>query len=116
MTIEVLFASVPVGDLHKAMPWYERLFGRVADITPNPSEVIWRMTGSGWIYVVEDPKRAGGTVVTVAVTDLDELVTDLEDRGISAGPIEVVGDAGRKANVVDSDGNVIIWIQVAASG
>ena len=82
---------------------------------PNPSEVMWRMTGSGWIYVVEDTKRAGSTAVAVAVTDLDEPVTNLEDRGITTGPIEVVGDGGRKANVVDSDGNVFIWIQVAAS-
>ena len=33
MTNEVLFASVPVGDLHEAIPWYGRLFGRVADLT-----------------------------------------------------------------------------------
>ena len=115
MTIEVLFASVPVADLREAIPWYEQLFGRVADIVPNENEVMWRMTGNGWIYVIEDTGRAGTTVVTIAVSDLEQLVTDLADRGISPGPIEAVGDAGRKANVVDCDGNVISWIQVATS-
>jgi predicted enzyme related to lactoylglutathione lyase len=115
MTIEVLFASVPVADLRKAIPWYEQLFGRAADIVPNENEMMWRMTGNGWIYVIEDAKRAGGTVVAIAVSDLEQLVADLADRGISPGTIEAAGDAGRKADVVDPDGNVISWIQVATS-
>jgi hypothetical protein len=59
-----------------------------------------------------DPERAGKTVVTISVVDRDVFVADLASRGISAGPIEAVGDAGRTANVVDADGNVIRWIQV----
>ena len=55
-------------------------------------------------------------MVTISVTDLDQLVAEFSDRGINAGPIEVVGDAGRKADVVDADGNMISWIQVAATG
>jgi predicted enzyme related to lactoylglutathione lyase len=114
--MQVLLASVPVGDLHTAMGWYGRLFGRAADIVPNKNEVMWCVAGNGWLYVIEDPERAGRTVVTISVSDLDQFVTDLASRGISAGPIEVVGDAGRKANVVDADGNVISWIQVGPGG
>jgi predicted enzyme related to lactoylglutathione lyase len=113
VTMEVLFASVPVADLQASMGWYERLFGRAADIVPNMNEVMWCVAGNGWVYVIEDPKRAGRTVVTISVSDLAHFVTDLASRGIRAGPIEAVGDAGRKANVVDADGNVISWIQVA---
>jgi predicted enzyme related to lactoylglutathione lyase len=112
VTIEVLFASVPVTDLHVAIAWYEQLFGRDADVVPNENEVMWRVADSGWLYVIEEPQRAGGTVVTIAVSDLDQFVIDLAGRGICAGPLETVGDAGRKANVVDGDGNVISWIQV----
>jgi predicted enzyme related to lactoylglutathione lyase len=114
MTIEVLFASVPVTDLHAAGGWYEQLFGRPADIVPNEMEVMWCVAGNGWLYVMEDPERAGRTVVTMSVSDLDQFVADLASRGVSVGPIEFVGDAGRKANVVDADGNVISWIQVTA--
>jgi predicted enzyme related to lactoylglutathione lyase len=114
VTMEVLFASMPSADLHAAMGWYERLFGRPADIVPNDDEVMWCVAGNGWLYVIEDSERAGRTVVTISVSDLDQFVADLASRGISAGPIEAVGDAGRKANVVDADGNVISWIQVAA--
>ena len=57
VTVEVLFASVPVADLREAVPWYEQLFGREADLVPNENEVMWRMTPSGWLYVVEDAER-----------------------------------------------------------
>jgi len=113
--MEVLFASVPVADLPIALSWYQSLFGREADIVPNASEVMWRVTENGWLYVIEDPDRAGQTVVTIAVDDLDRLVTELATRGITSGPIEPVGNAGRKANSHDSDGNVISWIQVNPS-
>jgi len=111
--MEVLFASVPVADLQAAKPWYEQLFGRVADIVPNENEVMWRVAGNGWLYVIEDPERAGRTVVTISVDNLDQFVADLTGRGIGAGPSEAVGDAGRKANVVDADGNVLSWIEVS---
>ncbi len=114
--MEVLFASVPVADLPAEMGWYERLFGRPADIVPNENEAMWRVAGNGWLYVIEDPERAGRTVVTISVTDLSRLVADLTRRGISPGPIESVGDAGHRANLVDVDGNVISLIQVAGSG
>jgi predicted enzyme related to lactoylglutathione lyase len=110
--MEVLFASVPVTDLQAALGWYVSLFGRSADIVPNQNEAMWCVAGNGWLYVVEDPERAGRTVVTISVSDLDQFVADLASRGISARVIEAVGDAGRKANVVDADGNVISWIQV----
>ncbi len=114
--MDVLFASLPVADLHDALGWYERLFGRPADIVPNENEVMWRVTGNSWLYVIEDHARAGRTVVTVSVSDLDQFVGELASRGIATGPIEEVGDAGRKANVVDADGNVISWIQVVNAG
>jgi predicted enzyme related to lactoylglutathione lyase len=114
--MEVLFASVPLTDLQAALGWYEALFGRSADIVSNKYEVMWCVAGNGWLYVIEDPERAGRTVVTISVSDLDQFVADVASRGISAGPIEAVGDAGRKANVADADGNVIGWIQVATGG
>ena len=113
--MEVLFASVPVANLNAATSWYERVFGRAPDIVPNENEVMWQVTGYGWLYVIEDAGRAGRTVVTISVSDLDQFVADLADRGVTAGPIEAVGDAGRKAVVVDADGNAISWIEVASA-
>lgn len=114
MEIDVLFAAVPVSDMTAARSWYEQLFGRAADIVPHQREAMWQVTDRGWFYVMEDAARAGASVVTMAVADLDSVVTELGGRGIAAGPTVAVGDAGQKANVTDPDGNVISLIQVAA--
>jgi predicted enzyme related to lactoylglutathione lyase len=114
--MEVLFASVPVVNLGAAKGWYEQLFGRVADLVPNENEVMWCVSGNGWLYVIRDVERAGRTVVTIAVSDLEQFVADLENRGISAGSIQAAGGAGRKASVEDADGNVISLIQVVTGG
>jgi glyoxylase I family protein len=111
--MQVLFATVPARDLRAAVSWYGQLFGRAADIVPNASEVMWCVVEHGWLCVIEDSERAGLTAVTISVDDLDQFVSCLADRGIKTGPIEAVGTAGRKSNVMDSDGNVISFIEVA---
>lgn len=113
--MEVLFASVPVADLEAAVPWYEQLFGRAPDIVPNENEVMWRVTDNGWLYVMRDPERAGRTVVTISVTSLERSVEDLIGRGFQPGPIEAVGEAGRKATSLDPDGNAISLIEVSSA-
>jgi predicted enzyme related to lactoylglutathione lyase len=115
MAMEVLFASSPVANLDTAIEWYERFFGRAADIIPNDEEAMWSVTDNGWLYVITDPRRAGRTVVTISVGDLAEFIAALADRGIGAGPIEAVGDEGMKSNVRDPDGNVLSLIQVASA-
>jgi len=111
--MEVLFASAPVGDLQAGTSWYERLFGRPADSVPNANEVMWQVAGNGWLYVIRDDQRAGSTVVTISVDDLDRFVAELSARGIDAGPIVAVGTAGRRAELTDPCGNVISLIEVA---
>jgi predicted enzyme related to lactoylglutathione lyase len=109
---QVLFASVPVAELATAVEWYSLLFGRAPDIEPNEHEVMWRVADGGWLYVIRDAERSGGGVVTIAVDDLDVSLTELADRTLVAGPVEVIGDAGRKATLVDPAGNSVALIQV----
>ena len=110
--MEVLFAGVPVSNFAAALGWYEALFGRPADIHVKDDEDMWRVADAAWVYVVQDPARAGHALVTISVSDLDVAVRTLEGRGITAAPIEQVGDAGRKASVTDPDGNLIALAQV----
>lgn len=111
--MEVLFAGVRVRDLAAAVEWYGRLFGRPADIVPNDEEVMWRVTDGGWLYVLQELNSAGASLVTIAVTDLDAEVAALSEHGLRPGPIEPVGDAGRRSSLQDPDGNSINLIQVA---
>jgi hypothetical protein len=109
--VEVLFAAVPVADLG-AVAWYTRLLGRPADIVPNDDEVMWRLADAAWLYVVRDARRAGHALVTLCVADLDLAVAGIAARGITGGPVEIIGDAGRKATFTDDEGNAISFIEV----
>ena len=107
MPINVLFAGVPVAELHAALAWYERLLGGPPDLVPNESERMWRLTDGGWVYVVADAERAGRGLLTLIVDDLDAHLVELADRGIEAGELEAISETTRKAVLVDPDGNRI---------
>ena len=51
---DVLFASLPVKDFPSARAWYERFFGRPADVVAHDHEVMWRVTDGAWLYIVLD--------------------------------------------------------------
>jgi predicted enzyme related to lactoylglutathione lyase len=108
---EVLFAGVPVADFEAARAWYERLFGRPADVVPHETEVMWQAAEAGWVYVVRDPERAGHALLTLMVDDLDARLAGLSALGLGFGPPEPVG-GGRKAQISDPDGNRISLAEV----
>ncbi len=109
---QVLFSGVPVRDHATALDWYSRLFGRDPDLVASDDEVLWQVTGPAWVYVVRDGARAGRSLVSLAVADLDRIIDELAGRGIIAGPVEEVGAAGRKAPCTDPDGNRITFVEV----
>jgi predicted enzyme related to lactoylglutathione lyase len=106
-----LFAGIPTAGYDRALPWYERLMGRAPDILPMDGEAMWNATDTGSIYLVADAARAGGGTVTVAVSDLDALLADLAGRGIEPAALETL-PAGRKATVIDPEGNWIAFVQL----
>jgi predicted enzyme related to lactoylglutathione lyase len=113
MTIDVLFAGVPVREFTGSREWYTRLFGRPADVVAHEHEVMWRVTDTGWLYIVHDPERAGRSIVAISVRNVAAAVTDINARGLQCGPILPEGDAGLKSTINDPDGNSISLIEVA---
>jgi predicted enzyme related to lactoylglutathione lyase len=109
--VTYLFAACAVADLAAALPFYEALFGRVADLEPHDGERCWRLSGSCWVVVVVDAERAGGGCSTALVEDLDAWLAEWSSRGISVDSLESVG-GGRKAVVIDPDGNSLGFAQV----
>ena len=113
LPVEVAFLCVPISDLRRLGDFYARLFGRPADIDVNDDEVMWCVVpGAAWLYVVVDRARAGRTVVTLSVGDLEAVVGDLAERGIEPARREEVPGAGHKAILVDPDGNEITLLEV----
>jgi predicted enzyme related to lactoylglutathione lyase len=116
MDVDVLFAGIPVSDFKAAQAWYERFFARPADVVAHEDEVMWQVTDRGWLYIVRDVDQAGHSMVAMAVPDIEEAASALAARGLAAGPIEREGDSGRKAVVLDPDGNSIAIIEVTGDG
>jgi predicted enzyme related to lactoylglutathione lyase len=116
MDVDVLFAGIPVSDFTAAQTWYERFFARPADVVAHETEVMWQVADRGWLYIVRDANHAGNSIVAMAVPDIEEAVAALAARGVTTGPIQPQGDAGRKAVVLDPDGNSIAIIGIASDG
>jgi len=109
-----LFAGIAVADLAAEVDWFSRLFGRPPDILPNADEAMWGATGSGSVYLVHRPGRAGHGHLALAVDDLDRWISELAARGIEAVRVETV-PAGRKLVLADPEGNEIALAEVPVS-
>jgi hypothetical protein len=105
MAVTHVFAGIPVARRDAAAAWYGRLIGRPPDLVPNDDEAAWRLTGTGWIYIVADAHRAGSALHTLLVDDLDAFLAGLAERGITTGPVETIGGDVRRTEVTDPDGN-----------
>jgi len=106
MTITSVMAVVTVADFDAGLAWYERFLGRPADHRPVDGFAEWRLTDGGVVQLAHDPDRAGGTLLTLGVTDLDGEISRLAGQEISTG--EVVDDViARIASISDPEDNVI---------
>jgi catechol 2,3-dioxygenase-like lactoylglutathione lyase family enzyme len=111
MEVEIAFTGLPVTSLATGRDFFERLFGRPADVEVAVDEVMWRLAESAWLYVVVDAARAGQGLVALSVADLPATLAELAQRDIHPDRMEDVG-GGRKATVLDPDGNTVAIISV----
>jgi catechol 2,3-dioxygenase-like lactoylglutathione lyase family enzyme len=105
MTV-VLFAGIRVRDLAVARAWYERLLGEPA-FFPNATEVVWTLAEDRSLYIEEDPRRAGGALITIFVDDLDARISEIAARGLEPAERETYSNGVRKVTYRDADGNEI---------
>ena len=102
-----LFAGVPVTDYAAALPWYERFFGGPPAFLPNDTEAVWEVDAHRYIYIVQDPGRAGNALVLSFVDDLGDRVAGIAQRGIEPARRETYGSGTTKVTYQDADGNEI---------
>jgi catechol 2,3-dioxygenase-like lactoylglutathione lyase family enzyme len=100
-----LFAGVPVSDYQQALAWYERLLGSEPAFFPHDTEAVWELAEHRYLYVVEQPERAGHAVHTIFVDDLDQRLEGIRDRGIEPASEETYENGVRKVTYRDRDGN-----------
>ncbi len=88
------------------MPWYERLLGSPAFL-PHDTEAVWELAEHRFLYIVQQPERAGYAVHTLFVDDLDARVTEIAQRGLQPAQRETYSNGVRKITYRDPDGNEI---------
>ena len=102
-----LFAGVPVTNYAAALPWYERFFGEPPSFLPNDTEAVWEVAEHRYIYIVQNPGRAGNALVLSFVDDLDHRVAEIGRRGIEPAKRETLDSGVTKVIYRDADGNEI---------
>lgn len=102
-----LFAGIPVTDYAAALRWYERFFGGQPSFRPHATEAVWEVAEHRYVYIVQDPRRAGNALILSFVDDLDERVATLAQRGIEPARRETPGSGVAKVVYADADGNEV---------
>jgi len=102
-----LFAGIPVADYAAALPWYERFFGGKPSFLPNETEAVWEAAEHRYVYIVQDPGRAGSALVLLFVDDLDVRAAGIAGRGIGPARREEHAAGVIKVTYRDPDGNEI---------
>jgi hypothetical protein len=101
-----LFAGARVRSLASARPWYERLLGEPS-FSPNAKEIVWSLADERFVYIEEDPDRAGAALITVFSDDLEAIVAAIASRGLEPAERETYSNGARKVIYRDDDGNEI---------
>jgi predicted enzyme related to lactoylglutathione lyase len=115
MSIKNALASVAVTDLGAATKWYEQIFGRPADSTPTPELAEWKFERGGWLQVYQLPARAGTGSFTLAVSDLDRQIVELEKFNIDTSQRNS-NKMVKTVMITDPDGNHIAFAEAIAPG
>jgi predicted enzyme related to lactoylglutathione lyase len=102
-----LFAGIPVTDYAAALPWYEQFFGGRPSFLPNDTEAVWEVAEHRYIYIVQEPGRAGNALVLSFVDDLDDRVAKIARRGIEPAKRETYDNGVTKVIYRDAEGNEI---------
>jgi hypothetical protein len=102
-----LFAGIPVTDYAAALPWYEQFFGRKPSFLPNDIEAVWEVAENRYVYIVQQPERAGNALVLSFVDDLDDRVAEIARRGIEPAGRETYDGGVTKVIYRDAEGNEI---------
>jgi hypothetical protein len=102
-----LFAGLAVSEYQRALTWYKRLMGSEPAFLPNATEAVWELAEHRYLYIAELPERAGRSLLTVFVGDLDDRAGSIRARGIQPAAQETYGNGVRKVIYRDPDGNEI---------
>jgi predicted enzyme related to lactoylglutathione lyase len=112
MPVNSVLAGLAVADVDAVVPWYEHLLGRPADALPMEGLAEWHFSQSGAIQVIEDADRAGRSLLTLSVDDLESELGTLRERGLDPDAMDDT-TSGKVlfATITDPEGNTITLVE-----
>jgi glyoxylase I family protein len=112
MPIKRVLAGVAVADVDAARPWYERLFGRPADELPMAGLAEWHFPSCGVVQLVASAERAGRSLLTLDLDNLERELAVMQRRGLGAGALDdTTSDKVLIATAIDPEGNAITLVE-----
>jgi catechol 2,3-dioxygenase-like lactoylglutathione lyase family enzyme len=107
-----------VSDRARSVAWFSVFFGRPADEVIG-EEYLWQAGANAWVVVDERDVRAGrvgGTMITLGVTDLDDILGRLAAHGIEHEQVETYSNGVRHVVVLDPDDNSLSLAELPPDG
>ena len=111
LTVAHTLAGLPVSDMARAEDWYVRLFGRPADAAPMPGLLDFRTSDLATVQIVLDVENAGGGMLSLGVSSIDDAIVGLEGRGLDPQRDDTTSDKVRLGTLRDPDGNRITLLE-----
>jgi glyoxylase I family protein len=111
MKAKQVLAAIAVGDIDRAITWYGKLFGRPCDQRPMKEAAEWMLNSGGGVQLVLSNENTGRSMVTLGVSDIEALVSELKSRGIDTAATAPGTGRFRIAQVKDPEGNVLTFAQ-----
>ena len=110
MKIDYLYAAMVVTDIEASGAFYSKLLSREPDDRPMDTLVQWRGFSNAGIQLFKDAAKAGNSVMTIVVSDIEETKLSLKNQGIVLGEIQQ-GVFGKIGQLSDLDGNGITFTE-----
>lgn len=110
MTLTQVSADLMVSDHDSAVAWYAQLLDREPDQRPMDGLAEWQITDTAWIQVVADMSKAGNSIVTIGVDDMDEHARRLRERDLELDR-QTTPRGQHLGTIIDPDGNQIVFAQ-----
>jgi len=111
MKITNVLAGIAVSDHDASTRWYGHLLGRTADARPMNGLAEWHYS-TGHIQLVADPARAGSSMITLQVENLNAEIDRLATHAITADVIDTTTSTFVTfASITDPDGTTITLVE-----
>lgn len=122
MLRKVAYTMYPVADVARAREFYENALGLKAGSVGNQGDKYWveyDLPGGGCFaltnFIADAPSESAGGTIAFEVEDLDKLVADLKERGVTFRGDMIHSPVCRMAVCLDSEGNSILLHQLKAA-